>query len=134
MALQAPAPTKHGSQKVTNGYRVTVRPRYLSHESNPDSRQYVFAYHIRIANESGQTAKLQERRWLILDAAGRGEEVRGEGVVGAQPHLAPGEVFEYESYCPLRTPWGTMEGAYSMKADSGELFEIEVGRFYLVSE
>jgi ApaG protein len=96
-------------------------------------KRYVFAYKIRISNEGASRAQLLERHWAIVDADGEHHEVRGEGVVGHQPDLAPGQAFEYSSYCPLTTPWGTMEGEYVMEGEDGERFEIGVGRFFLVA-
>ncbi|MFN0131095.1 MAG: Co2+/Mg2+ efflux protein ApaG [Phycisphaerales bacterium] len=129
-----PAPNTTGSVTLTNGFRVAVSPQYLPDQSAPDAGKYVFAYRIRITNESERAAKLLWRRWRIVDAEGRERKVEGEGVVGAQPEIVPGETFTYASYCPLETPWGTMEGAYTMVAlnDPDERFEIEVGRFFLI--
>jgi ApaG protein len=117
-----------------------VTPAYLAEESGESpteawrGRRYVFAYKIKISNESTRRAQLLERHWTIVDADGESHEVRGEGVVGHQPDLAPGQAFEYSSYCPLATAWGTMEGEYLMEGEDGQRFEIEVGRFYLVAE
>lgn len=120
------------SEAITRGYRVAVEPRYLSDESDPHMRKYVFAYRITITNADGVPAQLMSRRWRIVDAHGRESEVVGDGVVGATPHFSPGDVFEYESYCPLPTAWGTMEGSYTMQDATGERFDIAVPRFYLV--
>lgn len=135
------APSKcRASEAVTHGFRVTVAPSYRPEESGESTteawrgRRYVFAYQIKISNEGARRAQLLGRHWTIVDADGEAHEVRGEGVVGHQPTLAPGQAFEYSSYCPLATPWGTMEGKYLMEGEDGERFEIDVGRFYLVAE
>lgn len=122
-----------GSETLTRGFRVAVSPIYLRQHSDPDQRRFVFAYRIRIANESDGPARLLSRHWLILDANGGRNEVRGEGVVGQQPVLNPGESYEYESYCPLPTSWGTMEGSYTMAEPDGTKFPIAVARFYLAA-
>lgn len=120
-----------GSDSTTAGVRVTVAPTFEPDHSDADSPQYVFSYRIRITNTSDQPARLVARRWLIIDAHGAREEVSGEGVIGQQPRLMPGESFEYASFCRLRTRWGTMEGAYTMQRDDGETFDVNVARFYL---
>lgn len=122
-----------GSETTTDGVRIRVAPSYLSAQSDPAQGKYLFAYHITIANEGEQRAKLKSRHWLIVDADGERHEVKGPGVVGQFPELAPGEKFEYSSFCPLETPWGTMEGTYEMERDDGSVFNAIVGRFYLVS-
>jgi ApaG protein len=130
----------HGSEALTHGFRVTVTPTYMPEESGESpteawrGKRYVFAYRIRITNEGERRAQLLDRHWVIVDADGERHEVHGEGVVGHQPTLAPGQAFEYSSYCPLATPWGTMEGEFIMQGDDGERFEIDIGRFYLVAE
>jgi ApaG protein len=119
------------SEAVTDDIRVEVRSRYLAEHSDPDSGRWVFGYAVRITNESERTVKLLSRHWLITDGEGKIEEVRGPGVVGAQPVLRPGDSHEYTSFCPLSTPVGTMEGSYQMTADDRGLFDVEVGRFPL---
>lgn len=123
-----------GSEAVTRGVRVRVRPDFLPEHSDPAKDQFVFGYRIRITNESDHGALLISRRWLIVDAEGKEHEVKGDGVVGQQPYLAPGESFEYASYCPLQTRWGTMEGAFRMVRDDAEPFDAAVARFFLVAE
>ncbi len=123
--------TPEMSDEVTQGIRVGASAFYLPQESDPDEGRYAFGYTIVIANEGDRPAKLLTRHWVIIDGEGRREDVRGPGVVGETPRLAPGEAFKYQSLCPLRTPWGTMEGGYSMRRDDGETFEARVGRFYL---
>jgi len=125
---------RHGSDRLTRGIRVTVRPSYLPDLSNPEESQFVFGYRIRIANESDEPVQLLSRRWTVVDADGGRNEVVGDGVVGQQPHLDPGETFEYSNWCPLNTPWGTMEGCYVMARADGETFEAAIDRFYLVAE
>lgn len=113
--------------------RVAVSPSFDAEQSDPDRRQYVFAYRIRITNERPHAVQLLRRRWAIVDAHGRTHEVQGEGVVGQQPRIEAGDVFEYSSWCPLPTPWGTMEGAYTMRSAEGPEFEVAIARFYLIS-
>lgn len=120
------------SDTATDGVRVVARAQYLADQSDPDLGHYVYAYRIEIENGSDQRVQLRSRHWKIVDGQGRSEEVVGEGVVGEQPALAPGESFEYRSLCPLRTEWGTMEGIYNFVDDDGSPFEVVIGRFFLV--
>lgn len=122
-----------GSETVTDGVRIRVAPSYLSAQSDPAQGKYLFAYHITITNDGERRATLRSRHWLIVDANGQRHEVKGPGVVGQFPELATGEKFEYSSFCPLETPWGTMEGSYEMERDDGSVFQALVSRFYLVS-
>lgn len=122
-----------GSTAETRGVVVTVHPEYVSEQSDPDSRQFLFTYRIRVSNTGDQTVQLRERHWVIVDAHGEREEVRGPGVVGQQPKIEPGSSFEYSSFVQLRTSWGTMEGEYVMARPGPELFEAAIGRFYLVA-
>src|ERR1700726_3631119 len=101
--------------ETTRSIKVTVRPFYLEQHSSPAEDRYVWAYHVRIENEGGETVQLRNRHWQITDAAGRLQEVRGPGVVGEEPVLRPGESFEYTSSCPLTTPSGLMVGDYEME-------------------
>lgn len=133
MDTLAVASTKLGSIATSAGYRVAVTPTYVPEQSDADQRRYVFEYQIQVRNTEGKPATLRSRHWVIVDELGRVNEVRGEGVVGRQPHLQPGQTFVYKSYCPLPTPWGTMQGEFQMEADDGEWFEIKVGRFFLVA-
>lgn len=119
------------SEAVTRGVRVHVRSQYLDQRSQPEQGQWIFAYHIRITNENDHAVQLVSRHWIITDANGHEEEVRGPGVVGAQPIIEPGEEFEYSSFCPLKTSFGTMRGTYQMLAASGEAFEAEIAAFAL---
>jgi len=119
------------SNTVTRGIRVVVRSQYLPERSSPVRREYVFAYTIQIANEGAEIAQLRTRHWVITDADGEVQEVRGDGVVGAQPVLRPGERFEYTSGCSLRTPHGTMEGSYQMVTPGGDRFDARIAPFTL---
>lgn len=119
------------SVAVTNGVRVEVRSRYLAQRSEPASGRWLFAYTIRISNEGSTPVQLVSRHWVITDAHGRVEEVQGPGVVGHQPILGAGESFEYTSYCPLPTPFGSMTGTYRMLANSGETFDAAIAPFAL---
>ena len=119
------------SDTTTNGIRVQVTTRYLPERSSPRDNEYWFAYFIRISNVGDETAQLISRHWIITTADGETEEVQGPGVVGEQPVLRPGEQYEYTSFCPLRTPLGTMHGSYTMTTDEGESFEAEIEPFTL---
>lgn len=121
-----------GSLARTHGIQVRVLPSPEPMEGMIATRKYVFSYRIRIENHSDQPARLVHRRWTIIDAYARAEHVQGRGVVGQQPRLIPGHVFEYTSLCPLATPWGTMEGVYTFVSDSGSRFDVDIARFYLV--
>lgn len=112
-------------------FSVNVRPQYLVEHSNPDEQQYVFAYTVTIRNTGEHTARLISRHWIITDGNNTVEEVRGEGVVGEQPVLQPGEAFEYTSGCPLPTPVGSMRGSYQCLADDGTAFEAPIPEFVL---
>lgn len=122
-----------GSEALTDGIRVRVVPAYLREQSDPAQGQFLFTYRIRISNEGRLPAKLLSRHWIITDADGRVQEVKGEGVVGEQPRIGPGESFEYESFCQLETPWGTMEGTFMMEREDGVALEARVARFYLAA-
>jgi len=131
-ASDSAATTPYGSEAVTHDIRVRVTPVFMPEHSAPADRIFVFAYRIRIVNEGRRRVRLVSRRWVIVDAFGRMEEVCGEGVVGQQPVLDPGETFEYASHCRLKTEWGTMEGMYRMNAERVEPFDVAIERFYLV--
>ncbi|MBV9076691.1 MAG: Co2+/Mg2+ efflux protein ApaG [Methylobacteriaceae bacterium] len=118
---------------VTRGIRVTVEPRYLPEESQPDKGKFFFAYTVEITNMSTERVQLRSRHWRIVDGTGSLQEVRGAGVVGQQPVLGPGETFTYTSGCPLTTPDGTMEGTYTMVGASGQEFEAAIPAFSLDS-
>ncbi len=119
---------------ITRDIRVSVQSFFLDDQSHPDDRQFVWAYRVRIENRGPESVKLLRRSWQITDAAGRIQHVDGEGVVGEQPLLAPGEAFEYTSGTPLETPTGFMRGAYHMVATaSGEQFDVRIPAFSLDS-
>jgi ApaG protein len=119
------------SRAVTNGILVTVKSAYMPERSAPTLRRFAFAYTVTIANQGGETAQLLRRRWMITDSEGETQEVRGDGVVGEQPVLGPGEAFEYTSWCVIATPTGSMQGAYEMVGTSGEPFDAEIAPFRL---
>jgi ApaG protein len=110
---------------------IDVATRFLPDESAPDDGRYVFAYTIRIRNEGAVPAQLISRHWIITDANGKVQEVRGDGVVGEQPRLAPGESFEYTSGAVLETGLGTMRGSYRMRTDDGTAFDAPIEPFTL---
>jgi len=110
---------------------IEVATQFLPEQSNPDEERYFFAYSITVTNTGTEAAQLISRHWVITDATGKVEEVRGLGVVGHQPFLKPGESFEYSSGCPLATPVGTMKGSYQMVAEDGTRFEAPVSEFIL---
>lgn len=119
--------------RMTSGIRISVRPSYLVERSNPLLSQYVFAYQIRIENVGELAAQLRSRRWVIHDEAVGDTVVEGEGVVGEQPHLLPGQVHEYRSFCVLKAPTGWMEGAYRFVRDDGTSFQAYIPRFTLAA-
>jgi ApaG protein len=119
------------SEAVTQGIRVVVSSAYVPEQSTPRERRYVFAYTIRISNEGTAPAQLLSRHWIITHGTGHVEEVKGPGVVGAQPKLAPGQSFEYTSGCVLTTPHGTMHGTYEMKREDGSTFQATIAPFSL---
>lgn len=108
-----------------------MRSQYDPQRSHPSQNQWFFLYTIRISNEGNETVQLVSRHWVITDATSEVQEVRGPGVVGEQPTLAPGESFEYTSGCPLQTPFGTMKGTYQMVTLGGERFDAEIAEFEL---
>jgi len=119
------------SEALTRGIRVHVTPRYSPDHSHPSSSRWFFLYTVTISNESPDTVQLVSRHWIITDATGHVEEVRGPGVVGQQPVLEPGQSFEYTSGCPLSTPYGTMRGSYQMVTADGERFDATIAEFSL---
>jgi ApaG protein len=120
------------SEAVTNNVRVEVESQYAPEHSQPFDNQWFFYYTIRITNESDETVQLLSRHWIITDASGHVEEVRGPGVIGEQPVLAPGESFQYTSGCPLKTSVGVMRGTYEMLlTESGDHFDVEIAPFAL---
>ena len=119
------------STALTNGILVTVRSEYIPERSSLSERQFAFAYTVRISNQGEVIARLESRHWVITDAAGRVQEVRGAGVVGVQPRLRPGESFEYTSWCVIATPSGEMHGTYQMITDGGDAFDAQIAPFRL---
>lgn len=119
------------SEAVTNHIRVEVMSRHSADHSRPGENDWVFQYTVRITNQGTDTVQLVSRHWIITDALDHTEEVRGPGVVGQQPVLAPGESFQYSSWCRLRTPTGMMRGTYQMVGRDGEQFDIEIAAFAL---
>ena len=119
------------STAVTQGIRVTVSSEYIPERSSPAAGQYAFAYTVRIANEGRELAQLRSRHWVITDGDGRVQEVRGDGVVGAQPVLRPGQHFEYTSWCVIGTPHGSMQGTYQMVRENGDPFDATIAPFPL---
>ncbi len=115
----------------TEGVVVRVRPSYLAGQSDPDEGRWVWAYQIEVLNLSLEPVQLMARRWVITDATGHVEIVRGPGVVGEQPLIAPGDSYTYASGCPLPTPSGSMEGAYTMTGANGRSFEAAIPAFSL---
>ena len=110
---------------------VEAIPQYIESQSSPDKNRYVFAYTITITNVGIVSAKLLSRHWLITDSNGKIQEVRGEGVIGEQPYLKPGESFRYTSGAMIETPVGVMQGKYLMMSDNGENFNASISKFTL---
>jgi ApaG protein len=129
-----------GSDTLTRGVRVRVTPSFLPEQSSPEHGKYLFGYRITISNEGEPSitvprrVQLLSRHWIIIDADGDRHEVKGPGVVGETPIIEPGDSHTYSSFCPLETPWGTMEGTYQMRDDSGEEFDAVIGRFVLTTD
>ena len=119
--------------EITRSIKVSVKPFYLEDQSSPAEGRYVWAYHVRIENRGLETVQLRNRHWQITDSRGQMQEVRGAGVVGEQPVLAPGESFEYTSGTPLATPSGIMVGSYEMETRGGDSFWVRVPAFSLDS-
>ena len=119
------------SEAVTRGIRVRVVSQFSPERSQPSNNQWFFLYTVSIANEGSETVQLMSRHWIITDGLGHVEEVRGPGVIGKQPRLAPGESFEYTSGSPLATPFGRMEGTYRMVTSNGEEFDATIAPFTL---
>lgn len=117
--------------RETHGIRVTVRPTFMPDQSRPARGHFVFAYAIRLENVGSKTVQLRSRYWRIHDSIGDDTEVEGEGVVGEQPVIPPGRVYEYQSFCVLRSPAGHMEGKYHFVGPEQETFEVVIPRFIL---
>jgi len=120
-----------GSSATTRGIRVEVESVFVPERSEPAEKRWFFAYTIHITNQGSETVQLISRHWIITDGDGDAEEVRGAGVVGKQPTLAPGQSFKYTSACPLATNFGTMHGTYQMVTEDGQGFDVEIAPFAL---
>jgi ApaG protein len=119
---------------ITNGIRISVQAQYQAAYSKPTENQYVFSYHIVIENQSEHTIQVLRRHWIITNSMGLTREVEGEGIIGQQPILEPGDVHAYDSWCPLSSPIGFMAGTYLLeRTASGEQFEAQIPRFRLES-
>jgi ApaG protein len=133
----ADAPSEPPTQGVrtsdctTRGIRIEVRSEFLAERSSPREEQYLFQYHVRISNVGTETAQLVSREWIITNADGEVERVKGPGVVGEKPVLPPGGVFEYTSFSPLKTAVGTMQGSYQMVTPEGTRFDAAISAFTL---
>jgi ApaG protein len=131
MRTQLPSAHLQAHRMAKYEFTVTAEPQFLPEQSDPDDGQYLFAYTITVANTGETTAQLISRHWVITDADGKVDEVRGDGVVGEQPVLKPGEAFRYTSGCPLATPVGSMRGTYHCVAEDGTRFDVPVAEFVL---
>ena len=118
-------------ERATNDIKITIETNYIPEQSLPEQRRYVFAYTITIANIGTAPARLLRRHWIITDANNKVQEVHGDGVVGQQPHLLPGEIYQYTSGAILETPIGCMQGNYDMLADNGVEFAATIPLFSL---
>ena len=125
------APALPVYEAETDGVTVRVTPDFMPEQSSRDRSRFVWAYTVEIENRSTREIQLISRRWIITDGLNRTETVRGQGVVGEQPSLKPGEAYRYSSACPLETPSGLMSGAYQMLSAEGELFEVAIPTFSL---
>ncbi len=119
------------SDTTTRGIRIQVKSQYVPERSSPREQTFLFTYHVRISNVGAETAQLISREWVITNAEGEVERVKGPGVIGEQPVLPPGGAFEYTSFCPLKTNVGTMHGSYQMRSQDGEMFDAVITPFTL---
>ncbi len=119
------------SDTTTRGIRIQVRSEFLPERSSPRDSSYLFQYHVRISNTGSDTAQLVARDWIITNAEGEVERIKGPGVIGEQPVLPPGSSYEYTSFCPLKTAVGSMHGSYQMVTTDGERFDAEIAPFTL---
>ena len=115
----------------THGIEVSVESFFLDEESNVEQEQYIFAYRVQLKNHSDRTVQLISRHWIITDSNGTVKHVKGDGVVGQQPVMAPGEEYQYTSGSQLNSPMGTMHGTYQMRDETGEMFDVEIPVFTL---
>lgn len=125
------APSRLGCETTTRGIQIRIRSEFVPERSSPRDSSYLFQYHVRISNVGTETAQLISREWIITNAEGEVERVKGPGVVGEQPILHPGQSFEYTSYCPLKTAVGSMQGSYQMVTSDGERFDAMISPFTL---
>lgn len=114
-------------------FEITSKVVYVPSESRPEEGYYFFAYKISIKNMGSSPAQLLSRHWIICDSLGNKEEVRGPGVIGIQPKIHPGQIFEYDSACPLKATTGSMKGKYFFVTENGESFSVDIPEFYLVA-
>lgn len=121
------------SDTITEDIRVKAVAQFVPEQSEPEEDEYYYTYRIIITNEGERRVKLLSRHWIIINSYGDQEEVRGEGVVGQTPTLDPGASFEYTSFCPLDTNFGTMEGSYQFADENGDRFDVAIGRFFLAT-
>ena len=121
------------SDTITNGIRIRVTSNYVMNKSNPAENRFLYSYRVVISNEGLEESTLISRHWVISNSFGQVEEVRGAGVVGETPTIYPGESFEYTSFCPLDTEWGTMEGSYQMQQMNGSVFDALISSFLLTT-
>jgi ApaG protein len=125
--------TRRLYEEVTRDIRIAVEPNFLDDQSDPEENRFLWSYHVTIENRGGLPVQLLSRYWRITDARGRVREVRGEGVIGEQPMIAPGRAYEYTSGTPLETASGFMTGTYHMRSSGGEGFEVAIPMFALES-
>jgi ApaG protein len=125
--------SQHRYEEITRDIKIAVEPNFLDDQSDPEENRYLWSYRVTIENKSELTVQLLSRYWRITDGRGRVREIRGDGVIGEQPVIAPGRAFEYTSGAPLETPSGFMIGTYHMRASSGESFEVGIPMFALES-
>jgi len=118
---------------ITRNIEITVQPHFLENQSQPEQNKFVWAYTITVANHGTEIVQLLTRHWIITDANGLSQDVRGAGVVGETPTLKPRDSFQYSSGCPLSTPSGMMSGSYGMVTSTGEFFDVEIPAFSLDS-
>lgn len=118
---------------MKNRIIVEAKSEYIPDQSNPVEEKYFFSYNIKIINNSNQTAKLLSRYWHITDGLGNSEDIHGPGVVGKTPKIKPGESFSYTSYCPIKTPIGSMKGSFRMVNEDKDEFEVEVKKFKFIA-
>lgn len=119
-------------QYLSEQIAVRAKPSYLADQSNPDANEYVFAYTIEVSNNSEESVQLLSRHWIITDGNNAVREIEGEGVIGKQPHIEPGETYQYSSGAVLRTKIGTMEGSYTLRSTKGEDFKVPIAPFGLI--